>query len=75
MNSYFKRHIFFCLNHRENGDAACAQQAAQAGFEHCKLRIKRENMSGPGAVRVNKSGCLRWFIPRQFGTPLLTNKT
>jgi (2Fe-2S) ferredoxin len=58
MNSYFKRHIFFCLNHRENGDAACAQQAAQAGFEHCKLRIKRENMSGPGAVRVNKSGCL-----------------
>jgi (2Fe-2S) ferredoxin len=23
-----------------------------------RLRIKRENMSGPGAVRVNKSGCL-----------------
>ena len=56
--SYYQRHIFFCLNQRENGEAACAQQGAQAGFDHCKSRVKREKLSGPGGVRVNKAGCL-----------------
>ena len=56
--SYYQRHIFFCLNQRENGDAACAQQGAQAGFDHCKSRVKAERLAGPGGVRVNKAGCL-----------------
>jgi (2Fe-2S) ferredoxin len=56
--SYFQRHIFFCLNQRANGEACCAQQDAQAGFEHCKSRVKQLNLAGPGGVRVNKAGCL-----------------
>ena len=56
--SYYQRHIFFCLNQRENGEDACANHAAQAGFDHCKSRVKGEKLSGPGGVRVNKSGCL-----------------
>ena len=56
--SYYKRHIFFCLNHRDNGEASCTNHHAQAGFEHCKSRVKGEKLSGPGAVRVNKAGCL-----------------
>ena len=56
--SYYQRHIFFCLNQRENGEAACAQQGAQAGFDHCKSRVKSEKLAGPGGVRVNKAGCL-----------------
>ena len=56
--SYYKHHIFFCLNERRNGEACCALQSAQAGFEHCKARIKGEGLSGPDAVRVNKAGCL-----------------
>jgi (2Fe-2S) ferredoxin len=56
--SYYQRHIFFCLNQRDNGEACCAQHAAQAGFEHCKSRVKAEKLNGAGAVRVNKSGCL-----------------
>jgi (2Fe-2S) ferredoxin len=56
--SYYQRHIFFCLNQRENGQDCCANQGAAAGFEHCKSRIKAENLSAPGAVRVNKAGCL-----------------
>jgi (2Fe-2S) ferredoxin len=32
--------------------------AAAAAFEHCKARIKNEQLSGPGLVRVNKAGCL-----------------
>ena len=55
---YFKRHIFFCLNERNNGENCCAQHNAQAAFDHCKQRIKALGLSGPGQVRVNKAGCL-----------------
>jgi (2Fe-2S) ferredoxin len=57
-SSYFKRHIFFCLNERKNGEACCAQHNAQAAFDHCKNRIKELGLSGPEQVRVNKAGCL-----------------
>jgi (2Fe-2S) ferredoxin len=55
---YFKRHIFFCLNERKNNEACCAQQGAQAAFDHCKRRVKDLGLAGPGQVRVNKAGCL-----------------
>ena len=55
---YYQRHIFFCLNERKNGEDACANHQAQAGFDHCKSRIKALGLSGPGQVRVNKAGCL-----------------
>ncbi len=57
-SSYYARHIFFCLNERKSGEACCALQGAQAGFDHCKNRIKDLGLSGPGQVRVNKAGCL-----------------
>jgi (2Fe-2S) ferredoxin len=57
-NPYFKRHIFFCLNERKNNEACCAQQNAQAAFDHCKSRVKELGLAGPGEVRVNKAGCL-----------------
>ena len=56
--SYYQRHIFFCLNERENGEDACTKHNAQAGFDHCKSRVKREKLAGPGGVRVNRAGCL-----------------
>ncbi len=56
--SYFKRHIFFCLNERKNGEACCAQHNAQAAFDHCKTQVKALGLAGPGQVRVNKAGCL-----------------
>ena len=56
--SYYERHIFFCLNQRDNGENACAQHGAQAAFDHCKSRVKGDGLAGPGRVRVNKSGCL-----------------
>lgn len=56
--SYFERHIFFCLNKRENGNDSCAQHDAQAGFDHCKSRVKALGLAGQGGVRVNKAGCL-----------------
>ena len=56
--SYYRHHIFFCLNARDNGQAACAQQDAQAAFDHCKQAVKAAGLNGPGGVRVNKAGCL-----------------
>ena len=56
--SYYERHIFFCLNHRDNGEASCSQHQAQAGFDRCKQRVKAAQLHGPGGVRVNKAGCL-----------------
>ena len=56
--SYYQRHIFFCLNQRDNGEACCAQMGAQSGFDRCKQQVKAMQLAGPGRVRVNKAGCL-----------------
>jgi (2Fe-2S) ferredoxin len=56
--SYYKHHVFFCLNRRENGEASCSDHDAQAGFDRCKSRVKAAGLHGPGGVRVNKAGCL-----------------
>ncbi|MFZ2652799.1 MAG: (2Fe-2S) ferredoxin domain-containing protein [Burkholderiaceae bacterium] len=56
--SYYERHIFFCLNQRDNGEACCTQHRARASFEHCKQRVKGEKLNGAGGVRVNQAGCL-----------------
>lgn len=56
--TYFKHHVFFCLNQRDKGEASCAQHNAEAAFAHCKNRVKAEGLAGPGKVRVNKAGCL-----------------
>jgi (2Fe-2S) ferredoxin len=57
-SSYYKRHIFFCLNKRDHGEACCMEHDAQKGFERCKSRVKAAGLNGPGGVRVNKAGCL-----------------
>jgi (2Fe-2S) ferredoxin len=56
--SYYKHHIFFCVNERASGEGCCAQQGAQASLDHCKSRVKAAGLAGPGGVRVNKAGCL-----------------
>lgn len=57
-SSYYRRHIFFCLNQREGGQACCAAAGAQQAFDHCKRRVKELGLASPGQVRVNKAGCL-----------------
>ena len=57
-DSYYERHIFFCLNQRSGGEACCAEHQAQQGFERCKSQVKAAGLAGPGKVRVNKAGCL-----------------
>ena len=56
--SYYQRHIFFCLNQRDNGQACCGDHDPQAAFDHCKQRVRAAGAAGAGGVRVNKAGCL-----------------
>jgi (2Fe-2S) ferredoxin len=56
--SYYRHHIFFCLNQRANGEPCCADHDAQSAFDHCKAKVKALGLAGPGGVRVNKAGCL-----------------
>ena len=55
---YYQQHVFFCLNHREDGRPCCADRGAQAAQEHAKKRIKQLDMNGQGKIRINKAGCL-----------------
>ena len=47
-SSYYQRHIFFCLNERENGEACCAQHNAPQAYGRCKAQVKSQGLSGPG---------------------------
>jgi (2Fe-2S) ferredoxin len=57
-SGYYKHHIFFCLNQRDNGEACCMDHDAQRAFDRCKSRVKAAGLNGPGGVRVNRAGCL-----------------
>ncbi|HUN91457.1 MAG TPA: (2Fe-2S) ferredoxin domain-containing protein [Burkholderiaceae bacterium] len=56
--SYYRHHVFFCLNQRDNGEACCAPHQAAAMQAHAKQRIKELKAAGAGGVRINKAGCL-----------------
>jgi (2Fe-2S) ferredoxin len=55
---YYKHHVFFCLNQRDDGRECCADRGSPALQEYAKRRIKELGMSGQGRVRINKAGCL-----------------
>lgn len=56
--SYYKYHIFFCTNLRDDGRACCQDHNAQAMRDYLKKKVKDAKMAGPGGVRVNNAGCL-----------------
>jgi (2Fe-2S) ferredoxin len=65
--SYFKHHVFFCLNQRENKEACCSDHQAQTAWKHCKTQVKQLGINGVDGVRVNQAGCL----DRCAGGPVL----
>jgi len=56
-NFYYKYHVFFCLNVREDGAACCTDKGAEAAFDHMKSCVKSLGMNGKNKVRVNRAGC------------------
>ncbi len=49
--SYYPRHVFFCLNEREDGGPCCTQHNAEAMFDHMKKRCKKMGLWGEGKPR------------------------
>ena len=50
--SYYKHHVFFCLNKREPPAACCANHNAEAMKDHAKKRVKQLKLKGEGGVRI-----------------------
>jgi (2Fe-2S) ferredoxin len=55
---YYRRHIFFCCNKREDGSPCCQNHDADRVHAYAKQRVKQLNIAGPDGVRVNKAGCM-----------------
>lgn len=56
--SYYRRHVFFCINRRDPPEACCANRGSAEMQAYAKQRIKELGLSGKGEIRINKSGCL-----------------
>ena len=56
--SFYKHHVFFCTNLREDGRKCCQDADAQAMRDHAKARCKSLGIHGHGEVRINNAGCL-----------------
>ncbi len=56
--SFYRHHVFFCVNKREAPEACCACHDAEGVRAYAKKRIKELKLSGPGKVRINSAGCL-----------------
>lgn len=55
--SYYRYHVFFCTNHREEG-GCCASFHAQEMRDYAKEKVKKLGLAGKGGVRVNTAGCM-----------------
>ena len=56
--SFYKYHVFFCTNQRDDGRMCCEQAGATELRAYAKKRIKELGLSGKGKVRINLAGCL-----------------
>jgi (2Fe-2S) ferredoxin len=55
--SYYRYHVFFCTNHREEA-ACCEDHGARAMRDYAKAQVKARGLAGRGGVRINTAGCL-----------------
>nr|WP_315254452.1 (2Fe-2S) ferredoxin domain-containing protein [uncultured Duganella sp.] len=55
---YYKHHVFFCMNKRDDGRNSCGDHGAEVAQKHAKKRCKELDMYGKGEVRINQAGCL-----------------
>ncbi|MEK9877808.1 MAG: (2Fe-2S) ferredoxin domain-containing protein [Betaproteobacteria bacterium] len=56
--SFYKHHVFFCCNQRDDGRPSCNDHGSQAVRDYAKAKIKKLGLSGKGKVRINQAGCL-----------------
>ena len=58
MSNFYKHHVFFCNNVRQNGKQCCSQNGAKEIYRYAKDRCRESAMLGKGGFGVSKSRCL-----------------
>jgi len=58
VSQYYQRHVFICVNQREDGRQSCEDCKASEARDYAKKRIKELGESGKGKIRINQAGCL-----------------
>lgn len=56
--SYYKHHVFFCTNQREDGARCCGASGGQAMRDYLKKQVKKLGLNGPDKCRINSAGCM-----------------
>lgn len=56
--SYYRHHVFFCINQRRDGSPCCQNHDADRLRAYAKRRVRELGLAGRGGVRVNKAGCM-----------------
>lgn len=56
--SYYRRHVFFCCNQRNDGRPSCNAKGASEMRDYAKHCVKQAGLAGAGELRVNQAGCL-----------------
>lgn len=54
--SHYRKHVFFCLNQRDNGKKCCQDVGAQDYWAYAKQKIR--DLKLKAEIRINQSGCL-----------------
>lgn len=57
--SFYKYHVFFCTNERNDGSQCCGTSyGAQDARTYVKSRCKELGIHGAPSIRINNAGCL-----------------
>ena len=58
MPNFYKNHIFFCNNIRQNNKQCCSENGAKEMYHYAKDKCRQSNMLGEGCFGVSESRCL-----------------
>jgi (2Fe-2S) ferredoxin len=57
--SFYDKHVFFCINQREDGSACCNNHDAKKARDYVKDKVKELSISNPhNNIRINSAGCM-----------------
>ena len=55
---YYRYHVFFCTNQRDNGRPCCQDHDALTLRNYAKEKVKKLGLARQRQVRINIAGCL-----------------
>lgn len=55
---FYERHIFVCVNQKDNGRKCCAEGGSADFANYLKTQLVEKELHGPGKTRVTTTKCL-----------------